>query len=141
MPTQQPDRAYDPKSELDRLGIPVLRVWLRDTSGVWVPRQRVVVVASGLGPVEERCVLAHEVEHVLAGDGACGEGPVSLEAEHRAELQAARKLVPLSDLYHYRQSTHGEAQLAERLRVTPWVLRIRLADLEGGRVGMVPVAV
>lgn len=141
MPTTLPTQAYDPTAELERLGIPILRVWLRDTGGVWAPHQRVVIVASGLSPVEERCVLAHEVEHVLAGDGGCGHGPVSLRAEHRAERQAARKLVPLSDLYHLRQSLRSERQLAARLRVTPWVLRTRLADLEGRGPGQSQVAV
>lgn len=127
----RPNAPYDPRAALKGMGIPVLRVWLRDTWGVWAPEQQVVIVSSGLSAVEERCVLAHEVEHVLASDGACGDGPVDFGAERRADLNAARKLIALTELCRVRQSVADELELARELQVTPRMLRTRLVDLDG----------
>ncbi|MFI2610646.1 ImmA/IrrE family metallo-endopeptidase [Kitasatospora sp. NPDC018619] len=121
---------YDPLATLDQMGIPVIRMWLRDTYGAWSPTHGVVLLAQGLSPVEERCVLAHEIEHILAGDTGCG-GAVGLRAERLADLHAARKLVALSDFCAARQWANSEAELAAELGVTGWILRTRAADLEG----------
>ncbi|MFG3050369.1 ImmA/IrrE family metallo-endopeptidase [Kitasatospora sp. NPDC048239] len=123
--------SHDPLAELDRMGIPIVRQWLRDTWGVWSPAHRAVVIATGLSPVEERCVLAHELEHILVGDTGCG-GRDGLRAERLADLRAARKLVALSDFCRVRQWATSEAEMAEELGVTTWILRTRGADLEGG---------
>src|SRR5688572_10532628 len=48
---------YSPLIVLECLGVGVVHVWLRDTWGAWSPAHRTVVVASGLSPVQERCVL------------------------------------------------------------------------------------
>jgi Zn-dependent peptidase ImmA (M78 family) len=131
MPDAASAVAYNPRTELDRLGIPVVEQWLRDTWGAWSARDRIVVLAAGLSPVERRCVLAHELEHVLAGDAACGLGPVAIEAEHRAEVRAARKLIALSDFCRMRQTAASRAELAQDLGVTQRMLRTRCRDLEG----------
>lgn len=123
--------SYDPQAELEQMGIPVIRQWLRDTWGVWSPQHRAVVLADGLSPVEERCVLAHEIEHILAGDTGCG-GRDGMRAERAADLRAARKLIALSDFCRARQWATSEQELAAELNVTVWVLRARHADLEGG---------
>ncbi|WP_457028070.1 ImmA/IrrE family metallo-endopeptidase [Kitasatospora sp. P5_F3] len=123
--------SYDPHAELDRMGIPVLRRWLRDTWGIWSPEHHAVVLAEGLSPIEERCVLAHEVEHILTGDIGCG-GRAGMRAERVADLHAARKLIALSDFCSARQWATSEQELAAELGVTMWVLRARHADLEGG---------
>ncbi|MCG6499417.1 ImmA/IrrE family metallo-endopeptidase [Kitasatospora sp. A2-31] len=123
--------SYDPHAALEQMGIPVIRYWLRDTWGAWAPAQRVVIIAKGLSPTEERCVLAHEVEHILAGDTGCGRGD-GMRAERRADLRASRKLIALSDFCAARQWATSEAELAAELSVTTWVLRARIADLEGG---------
>ncbi|MGV9271477.1 ImmA/IrrE family metallo-endopeptidase [Kitasatospora sp. NPDC003701] len=123
--------SYDPLAELETLGIPVVRQWLRDTWGVWSPAHRAVVIAAGLSPVEERCVAAHELEHILAGDTGCG-GRDGQRAERLADLKASRKLIALSDFCRVRQWATSEAEMAEELGVTTWILRTRGADLEGG---------
>lgn len=135
-----PEAPYDPHAELEQLGIAILREWLRDTWGAWVPSRRIVVVASGLSGVEERCVLAHEVEHILADDGGCGTGPISMRAERRADLRASRKLIALSDFCRLRQVADNEYDLASELQVTPWMLRARAADLEGRWLGTSKIA-
>ncbi|MGW6913754.1 ImmA/IrrE family metallo-endopeptidase [Kitasatospora sp. NPDC054939] len=123
--------SYDPAAEIEMMGIPIYRLWLRDTWGAWSPRHRAVTIAAGLSPVEERCVLAHELEHILAKDAGCGV-PAGRAAERRADRMAARKLVALSDFCAARQWAQSEAELAAELNITTWVLRARLDDLEGG---------
>jgi Zn-dependent peptidase ImmA (M78 family) len=122
---------YDPSAELSRMGIGIVRCWLRDTLGVWSPQDQAVVVADGLSPIQERCVIAHELEHVLAGDMGCA-GSRGVRAELLADRRAARKLVAVSDFYRAAQWAADEHELAEELQVTTWMVRARWADLEGG---------
>jgi len=124
-------RRYSPRIILEELGIPIVRLWLRDTWGSWSPAHRTVVLASGLSPVQERCVLAHELEHVLAGDADCNGGPVAVHQERRADLEAARKLIAISDLCEVAQWAPDVRTAASALQVTERMLRIRLRDLEG----------
>ncbi len=123
--------AYAPAVILDELGITIVHTWLRDTWGAWSPAKRVVVVASGLNPVQERCVLAHEVEHVLAEDTGCGNVIAIVRQERRADLEAARKLVAISDLAQVAQWTNDLHTAATELGVTERLLQVRLNDLRG----------
>lgn len=122
---------YSPAALLGELGIPILSVWLRDTWGAWSPVHRKVVIAAGLTPIQTRCVLAHEVEHVLANDGGCGFGVLTERQERRADVEAARKLVPLSDLAEVAGQCPDRADAAALLGVTERMLTIRLTDLQG----------
>jgi Zn-dependent peptidase ImmA (M78 family) len=122
---------YAPAVILEQLGIAVVRTWLRDTWGAWSREHRSVVVASGLSPVQERCVLAHELEHVLADDGDCGDRIASVRQERRADLEAARKLVAISDLAEVAQWTSDLHTAAAELQVTERLLEVRLNDLRG----------
>lgn len=122
---------YDPRAELARMGIPIIRLSLRDTLGVWSPQDQAIVIADGLTSAHERCVLAHELEHVLAGDTCCA-GARDVRAELLADRRAARKLISLSDFYRAMQWTTDVHQLAEELQVTAWMVQARYADLEGG---------
>ncbi|MDJ1132431.1 ImmA/IrrE family metallo-endopeptidase [Streptomyces iconiensis] len=124
-------RHYSPHHALDLLGVTVIRTWLRDTWGVWSHSRRKIVIASGLSTVQERCVLAHEVEHVLAGHDGCATGVLAVRQERDADLEAARKLVAISDLCEVAQWADEIRLAAHDLRVTERVLRIRLRDLEG----------
>lgn len=131
-----PPPHYSPRAILDSLGIRIVRTWLRDTWGLWLPDRRTVVVAEGLSAVQERCTLAHEVEHILNGDGCCGvstgETPLSaVQREQRADREAARKLVGISDLARIAQCGLDLAGTAAELRVTERLLMIRLDDLKG----------
>lgn len=128
--------SYSPMRVLDQLGIPVVRVPLRDTWGAWSPVHRKVVVASGLSARQERCVLAHETEHALADDMGCGVGldathPLALHQERRADIEAARKLISISDLAAAAQWVDDIRLAAVELNVTERMLRIRLHDLNG----------
>jgi Zn-dependent peptidase ImmA (M78 family) len=123
---------YAPAVALEYLGIRVVRTWLRDTWGAWSQDKRdVIVVASGLSAVQERCVLAHELEHVLADDPACC-GPVArVRQERHADLEAARKLVAISDLAEVAQWAPDMHTAACELQVTERLLQVRLNDLRG----------
>lgn len=123
--------AYSPGWVLDQLGIPVIRTWLRDTWGLWYPSQRRIVIASGLSDVQERCVLAHEVEHALADDLDCNGGALAIHQERYADREAARKLIAISDLCPVAQWADDIRAAAVELHVTERMLRIRLNDLDG----------
>lgn len=122
---------YAPADVLDQLGVAVARTWLRDTWGAWSRDRRRVVLASGLSLVQERCVLAHEVEHVLADDADCGGDGFSIRQERRADVEAARRLIAISDLATVAQWAPDIFTAAAELRVTERMLQVRLNDLKG----------
>lgn len=130
-----PTRHYSPRSILDTLGVTVVRTWLRDTWGLWLPKEYTVVVAEGLSPVQERCTLAHEVEHILAGDGGCssadGTALAAVRREQAADRQAARKLVGISDLAPAAHRGLSVSEVAAELGVTERLVMVRLDDLKG----------
>lgn len=136
--------SYEPMDVCAELGIPIRRIRLRDTWGAWVPQYETIVLADGLAPVQERCVLAHELEHALSRDVAgCGCGPyaerpsvrvrfttLARRQESRADIRAARKLIEISELAEAAQWYVDDLRgLAAHLRVTERMLRIRLADM------------
>lgn len=137
--------SYEPQQVCADLGISVERMWLRDTWGAWVPRYQAIVLADGLSPVQERCVLAHELEHAIAQDAiGCGRGPyadrcategsvslVAVRQERRADREASRKLIAISDLSEVARWADDLSSAAEELAVTERMLNIRLHDLEG----------
>jgi Zn-dependent peptidase ImmA (M78 family) len=122
---------YAPADILDQLGIPIVRTWLRDTWGAWSREHQSVVIASGLSAVQERCVLAHELEHVWADDSDCGNQTQSIRQERRADLGAARKLIAISDLAEVAQWAPDAHTAAGELMVTERLLEVRLNDLRG----------
>lgn len=123
--------SYAPDAILESLGIAVTRTWLRDTWGAWARDRRRIVIASGLSLVQERCVLAHELEHVLADDIDCAGRPMAVRQERRADLEAARKLVAISDLSAVARWAPDVYTAAAELNVTERMLQVRLNDLKG----------
>ncbi|MGA5330993.1 ImmA/IrrE family metallo-endopeptidase [Streptomyces griseoincarnatus] len=122
---------YAPAVILEHLGVTIVRTWLRDTWGAWSREHRSVVIASGLSHVQERCVLAHELEHVLADDVDCGDRITSIRQERLADREAARKLIAISDLAEVAQWTTDLHSAAAELQVTERLLEVRLNDLRG----------
>lgn len=128
--------SYSPERVLEQLGVAVVRVRLRDTWGAWSPLHRKVAVAQGLSLVQERCVLAHEAEHALADDLGCGVGlnaahPLAVPQELRADREAARKLMAISDLAEIAKRAPDLRAAAAELEVTERMLLVRLHDLQG----------
>ncbi|SES04495.1 ImmA/IrrE family metallo-endopeptidase [Streptomyces qinglanensis] len=124
-------RQYSPHDAVDMLGISIARTWLRDTWGAWCATRRKIVIATGLSVVQERCVLAHEIEHVLADHDGCATGVVAVRQERRADIEAARKLIAISDLCEVAQWADDIRVAAHELHVTERMLRVRLRDLDG----------
>jgi hypothetical protein len=122
---------YNPEITLDRLGIAVVRIWLRDTWAAWSASNRTVVLASGLTRIQERCVLAHEVEHIAGGDFDCSNRRLSIRQERRADIGAARRLIAISDLAEIAQWADDVSTAALELNVTERMLQVRLNDLAG----------
>ncbi|MFE4547561.1 ImmA/IrrE family metallo-endopeptidase [Streptomyces sp. NPDC056785] len=122
---------YAPAAILDDLGIAVIRTWLRDTWGAWSRTHRRIVIASGLSAVQERCVLAHELEHVYADDADCSNPLARVRQEQRADLEASRKLIAISDLAEVAQWAGDPHTAARELCVTERLLEVRLNDLRG----------
>lgn len=122
---------YAPAAFLEQLDVTITRIWLRDTWGAWSQDHRRIVIASGLTLVQERCVLAHEVEHVLAEDADCSDMAFAVRQERRADVEAARKLIGISDLAAVAQWAPDVYTAAAELNVTERMLRVRLNDLKG----------
>lgn len=122
---------YAPAVILDKLGIVVMHTWLRDTWGAWSRDRQRIVIASGLSDVQERCVLAHELEHVYADDVDCSNPVARIRQESRADLEAARKLIAISDLAQVAQWAPDVYTAAAELQVTERLLEVRLNDLRG----------
>jgi hypothetical protein len=130
-------------SSTSDLGVTVKRMRLRETWGAWIPRKNAIVLADGLSDIDERCTLAHHMEHALAGHGPCGTGPhadrlrgarmLSSEAARQddaADRGAARKLLAGVDLQPLALRRDLPAA-ARRLGVTEHLLTLRLAELFG----------
>lgn len=141
---------YDPFGELERLGVHVRRASLRAAWAVWVPHKRAIVLTTGLSRVEERCVLAHQVEHLLADDRCPAGGipgpargpdpdlgdPRGLDLgtalrEHLADRAAAAKLVDGHAARRALSRVEHPSEAAELLDITEHMLAVRLAHRGG----------
>lgn len=107
------------EAEAMRLGVHV--TWQELPAGIcgvydW-PHDR-IVLHDGLTPVQARCTLCHELEHVRHGDRSCtGKG------EERARRRAALRLVDSVDYAAAEQVYDGNTWLmAVELGVTVQVL-------------------
>jgi hypothetical protein len=134
---------YDPVSICAELGLHIKYVLLRDTWGAWVPQHRTIVIARGLTTIQERCTMAHQVEHALAGHSPCGIGPyadtlrragllgeLAVAQDLIADHAAARKLLTGVDLRPVAQCADLFAA-AFRLGVTEHLLGLRLNEARG----------
>lgn len=104
--------------------------------GFWLSEQRVILVDSRLSRRHRRCIVAHELEHALAGDDGC-DGTLDdhyfrCRMERRASRRAARRLITVAALAEavalYRDD---DAQVAEHLDVD-------IATLDTRRLSLLP---
>lgn len=104
---------------------------LPESHGWWEPGERVIVLDRSLSQRQRRCVLAHELEHVLAGDEDVSDVSLMLamRQEARAATRAARRLITLDALVDGLLWSQDEHELAEELHVDVDTLRTRLATL------------
>lgn len=110
-----------PDVELAVMPLPVGSAW-------WLAEQRVILVDSRLSKRARRCAVAHELEHVEAGDDGSAPG-LHAHIERFAGREAARKLIPLTALVGALLWSQDEHELAEELNVDEDTLRTRLRTL------------
>ncbi|WP_367129967.1 MULTISPECIES: ImmA/IrrE family metallo-endopeptidase [Streptomyces] len=130
-----PESAGEPYSPLERaeqLGLHVRYAELSDSWAWWVPSRRLIILANRLTAVQERCALAHEVEHAHRGDVDCRvvEHPAARtwgrRQESRADEAAARRLISTASLEAAMRWAHSYEEAAQELQVTEHMLRVRL---------------
>ncbi|MEU3756728.1 ImmA/IrrE family metallo-endopeptidase [Streptomyces olivoreticuli] len=131
-PARVPARAaYSPWDSAEELGLHIRHAPLRDSWAWWVPSRRLIVIADRLTRAEERCALAHEIEHARFGDTECrrtstAERIWARRQEDRADEAAARKLIPAVDLQSTLHWATSYEEAAQELNVTEHMLRVRL---------------
>lgn len=104
----------------------VFRERLPSGSGWWVPSERVIFLDAQLDRIGRRCTLAHELEHVRAGDHGCYDDYfVAHRIERWANRRAARRLISLESLVDGLRWANDDHQLAEELDVDHDTLRCR----------------
>ncbi|MFB7630665.1 ImmA/IrrE family metallo-endopeptidase [Streptomyces sp. NPDC056149] len=122
---------YSPWDAAEELGLHIRYGPLRDSWAWWVPSRSLIIVANQLTEVEERCALAHEVEHARRNDDECGHNTAlaslcARRQEARADEAAARKLIPVVDLEAVLRWATSPEEAAQELSVTEHMLRVRL---------------
>lgn len=93
------------------------------------PEWKVILLDSAGSPAAARCSLAHAVAHLDLGHGALPAGLYELRQEREADLLAARRLMPVSDLLDVFVWTADCGEAAAELGVVPKLLSLRLATL------------
>lgn len=119
---------YDPFNELEHRLPDVFLCTLRLPAGKawWLDADETIVLDDRLDATGRRCALAHEIEHVKAGDTPIVHVWFATKQEKRAHQRAARKLIRLDDLVEALRQTRDEHELAALLDVDVEVLRLRL---------------
>jgi Zn-dependent peptidase ImmA (M78 family) len=106
-----------------------------DYLGVYLPDQKRIYLDSRLTPVEERCVLAHELGHVFFGHPAIGPyTPGSaMRDERQADRYAARLLIDDDDYARLEAFSDDRYALAEALDVTVDIIDVYRSQLDRSR--------
>lgn len=115
---------YEPHAHAERLGVKVEYGRLREgRKGEYRHAEGRIILRTGLSRRQERCTLAHEVQHALAGDVRSKFGLVNSRQESRADQRAAQLLVDL-DEYRMAERMHGPhcGAIADELDVTVHML-------------------
>lgn len=87
-------KRYAPHSHAESLGLEVVYGRPRlGGKGAWRPDEQVIVIRADLLWRQERCTLAHEIQHALAGDTPSPFGPLRWVQESRADRRASDLLV------------------------------------------------
>lgn len=113
----------DPWAELRRTDIALIR-WDIPELGRYYHRERVIVIRRGLLLVEERAVLWHELVHARRGDEVC-----TPKTDASVDREAARRAMPTNDLVEAFRGARSYAEVADTLKTTVRLLRVRLETL------------
>jgi Zn-dependent peptidase ImmA (M78 family) len=113
---------YDPYQHADELGLQVEEQTLRTTHGLYIPGRDLIILRRGISQTAARCVLAHEIQHYLAGDRRVPSLPWTIRQERRADRAAARRLIDPNTLFDLQQSSDDPGVWAYELQVTGDIL-------------------
>lgn len=114
---------------IDELDIVIAAAYLPSGKGWWCPESRVILIDHRLTAAERCSTLLHEVAHALAGDAGTADWVQEAKQEARAELWAARKLLPIDALADGLRWAQDERELAADLGVDLDLLVCRLRTL------------
>ena len=106
-----------PHVDVQWVSLPEGVLALCDGETIWMDHRQ--------GQAQRRSSVAHEIEHLHAGDSGCQQSSV----ERQIEEAAARKLVPLVALAEAIVWAMSEEELALDLWVDLGIVRTRLATL------------
>ena len=119
-------RQYSPHGHAELLGLKVVYGKPRlGRKGAWQPDEQVIVIRADLSWRQERCTLAHEIQHALAGDLPSRFGPRESPQESRADRRAASLLIDANE-YAAAERLLGPhpGAIADELDVTLHILRV-----------------
>ena len=107
--------------------LPAGRAW-------WLPEDRAIVLDDRLTQAERRSALAHELEHLAAGDTHCdptvpGAGRIGRRRETAADRSAAVRLITLDELADALVWSLDYVEVAEHLHVDQRTVRARIRGL------------
>lgn len=121
---------YSPWAELaKRPDIRVQYAEMDDRHGCYDRRSRTIWLDPRSSQAELRATLCHELRHVESDDECSGSEHVDRAMERRADVAAARLLIPLDRLIHCLLWSYDENELAEGLWVDAATVRTRLENL------------
>jgi len=109
---------YDPYAHAEALGIPVIHRNLTHANGMWLPRERVIVIQQRMRVVHDRSALAHEIGHAILGHET--DGP---REEVQADKIAASNLIRLDECLDVMRYVPDFHLLALELGVSTRILR------------------
>lgn len=114
-------------------GVVVAMDDLEHAQAYWEPDHQVILLDRRLNQAERRSCLAHELQHIEAGDTCCDVGPdgarQSRRQETRADGGAARQLITLDALADALLWCLGPDEVAEHLHVDERTVRARIRGL------------
>lgn len=100
--------------------------------GRYYHRLKTIVLRRGMRLVEQRSVLWHELIHAERGDEACDERTET----NRIEREAARRAIDVFELADAMRWSDQLAEVADELKVTEDLLRVRLDHLHPAERGL-----
>lgn len=118
-------RVPNPWGVLERTDLRLVRAPIAE-QGRYYHHRRAIVVRTGLLLREERAVLWHELVHHRRGDAACDTGT---REDGQVDREAARWAMPWPVLRWGVDGAHDLHDLVDRMKVTEYLVRVRLASL------------
>ncbi|MFK0297552.1 ImmA/IrrE family metallo-endopeptidase [Streptomyces sp. NPDC090442] len=123
---------FDPELELEKQGIPIQYLHLRDVLAAWDAERCKVYCSIGLKRIQKRSALCHELAHITLQHNRCAYPDTALRnvstiaQERSAELWAARRLINVVQLAAAQESGLPHSIVARELGVTERMYRARL---------------